>query len=327
MRLVDLPGMPATRSFTRAGVRLAFYQAGGAGAGAPPIVFCHGFPETAYSWRHQLAGLAAQGFHVIALDQRGYGQSDCPPEVEAYDLANLTGDLTGLLDHLGIERAVFCGHDWGGIVVWAYPLRSPERVAGVIGLNTPYSRRAPVDPVALFEKRFGPDFYIVQFNRNRIADAVMEADVERTLRCLYRRPQPEAQTASGGRIGMSITDQIATFDKTDRRQQLLSDAELAVFAAAFARTGFTPGINWYRNFTRNWDHAPAGPDRVDAPALMIMAELDLALPPAAADGMEKYVPNLQKVLIPGCGHWTQQEKPEDTNRIIADWMRRVFPPR
>jgi pimeloyl-ACP methyl ester carboxylesterase len=126
---------------------------------------------------------------------------------------------------------------------------------------------------------------------------------------------------------MSITDQIATFDKTDRRQQLLSDAELAVFAAAFARTGFTPGINWYRNFTRNWDHAPAGPDRVDAPALMIMAELDLALPPAAADGMEKYVPNLQKVLIPGCGHWTQQEKPEDTNRIIADWMRRVFPPR
>lgn len=324
MRLHDLPGMGPTRSFTRDGVRLAYYEAGANNRAFPPIIFCHGFPEIAYSWRHQLSALAKQGFHTIAIDQRGYGQSDCPPAVQDYDLACLTGDLTGLLDHLGIEKAVFCGHDWGGIVTWAYPLRAPHRVAGVIGLNTPYSKRAPMDPVALFEKRFGPDFYIVQFNRNQTADVVMDKDVERTLRCLYRLPQSQTQAGEAARIGMSMTAQIEAFDVSDRSAQLLTDAELAVFIEAFKRTGFTPGINWYRNFTRNWKNAPDTPDLVTAPSLMVMAELDRALPPAAADGMEKYVPNLEKALVRGCGHWTQQEKPHETNRLIADWMVRTF---
>ena len=127
------------------GVRMAYYEAGP--RTGVPIVFSHGFPELAYSWRHQVAALAEAGHWVIAPDQRGYGLTDKPEAVTDYDMAHLTGDLVGLLDHLGVEKAIFCGHDWGGIIVWAMPLLHPDRVAGIIGLNTPFVPRLPIDPI------------------------------------------------------------------------------------------------------------------------------------------------------------------------------------
>jgi pimeloyl-ACP methyl ester carboxylesterase len=316
-------------------VRLAYYEAGP--RKGVPVIFCHGFPELAFSWRHQLRAFGAAGRWAIAPDQRGYGLSSRPGPVEAYDIEALTGDIVGLLDHLGIEKAVLCGHDWGGIVVWQAPLRHPDRVAGVIGVNTPFIPRAPADPIAIMRKRFGDDMYIVHFQKPGEADAVLAADVERTMSFFMRRPLPGAPPASGGLSGEAGTDgtpaptfplvkTLEAWDpKSDPRQTFLKPEELSFFVETFQRTGFTGGINWYRNFTRNWERSAGIVDRVDVPSLMIMAELDAVLPPSAADGMEAFVPLLEKTLIRGSGHWTQQEKPDEVNRAILGWMDRRFP--
>src|ERR1700722_4073278 len=148
--------MPPLQFAQTNGIRMGFYEAGPK-ADHPPVVLCHGWPEIAFSWRHQIKALAEAGIRVIAPDQRGYGLTSRPEPVEAYDMAHLTGDLVGLLDHLKIEKASSCGHDWGGPVVWQMPLRHPDRVAGVTGLNTPFPPRAPADPIAIMRARFGED--------------------------------------------------------------------------------------------------------------------------------------------------------------------------
>jgi pimeloyl-ACP methyl ester carboxylesterase len=315
-------------------VRLAYYEAGP--RGGVPVIFCHGFPELAFSWRHQLQALPAAGRWAIAPDQRGYGLSSRPEAVEAYDLEALTGDMVRLLDHLGVEKAVFCGHDWGGFVVWQMPVRHPDRVAGVIGLNTPFVPRAPADPIAIMRRRFGEDMYIVNFQKPGEADAVLAGDVAKAMSFFMRRPVAGTPPASGGLSGEGSTDgerptfallkMLQAWDPAgDPRETFLSPDEMAFFVDTFRRTGFTGGINWYRNFTRNWERSAGLVDRVNVPSLMIMAELDAVLPPSAADGMEAFVPDLEKVLIKGSGHWTQQERPDEVNTAILDWMDRRFP--
>lgn len=321
--LLTLPDMPPPQAIERDGVRIVFYEAGAPHPKTPTLVFAHGFPDMAFGWRKQLAALAAQGFHVIALDMRGYGQSDCPAAVEAYDLDALCGDLAAVLDAKGIARALFVGHDWGGIVVWAMPLRHPNRVAGVIALNTPYTKRAPADPIEIYRRRFGPRFYIVQFCENHDSDRAFEADVERAVRYFFRAPDDTPEGVDG-RAAMDTVTALSAYDPARDTRQFLSDADIAVYVAAFRRTGFTPGVNWYRNFTRNWRNTPDVPDHVPQPALMILAGRDLALPPSAADGMEKYVVDLEKRLIPESGHWTQQEAPDQVTALIADWVGRRF---
>jgi pimeloyl-ACP methyl ester carboxylesterase len=304
--------------FVRAnGLRLAVYEQG---AGVP-VVFSHGFPELAYSWRHQLPALAAAGFRAIAPDQRGYGASDCPEAVEAYDIAQLTGDLVALLDALELERAVFCGHDWGGMVIWSLGQLHPSRVLGLIGVNTPFLPRPPVPPLQLLEQTMGPDHYIVHFQKRGDADARLAKDVRRVFEVAMRRGIKLADVD----LSQGIRN-FATAVEEGRKlgQPLLSDSEIDVFVKAFERTGFTGGINWYRNIDRNWRLTEHAPQTLDAPSLMVMSEDDFALPPAMAEGMEARVPNLEKVLIRDCGHWTQQERPDELNRILVDWLRRHF---
>jgi pimeloyl-ACP methyl ester carboxylesterase len=154
--------MPPLKFVDTNGIRMGYYEAG-PGDGKVPVILCHGWPELAFSWRHQIKALGDAGIRVIAPDQRGYGATSRPEKVEEYDLDHLTGDMVGLMDHLAVERAVFVGHDWGGFVVWAMPMRHPSRVAGVVGVNTPHLPRAPIDPIELFRKRFGDMMYIVQF--------------------------------------------------------------------------------------------------------------------------------------------------------------------
>ncbi len=326
--------MPPVQYCETNGVRLAYYEAGP--RGGVPVILCHGFPELAFSWRHQLRALAAAGLWVIAPDQRGYGLTVGPAAVDAYDIEHLTGDLVGLLDHLGAEKAVFCGHDWGGIVVWQMPLRHPGRVAGVIGVNTPFMPRPPADPIAIMRRRFGDDMYIVNFQKPGEADAILAADVARSMNFFMRRPLADAPPAAGGLSGASADEAgetpsfallkaLQAWDPAeDRRAGFLSADEMAFFVETFQRTGFTGGINWYRNFTRNWQSAEGIADKVTVPCLMIMAEMDAVLPPSAADGMEAYVADLEKALVKGSGHWTQQEKPEAVNSLIIDWMNRRF---
>jgi pimeloyl-ACP methyl ester carboxylesterase len=318
--------MPPVNRAAINGVDLAYYEAGP--REGVPIVLCHGFPELAFSWRHQIKTLADAGRWVVAPDQRGYGLTSVPPAVTDYDMEHLTGDLVGLLDHLGAETAVFCGHDWGGIVTWQMPLLHPGRVAGVIGLNTPFLPRAPVDPIAIMRHRFGPDMYIVWFQAPGDADAVLASDVEKTMRFFMRRPRDLTWSFTPPKEGSTFAfkDLIERFDPSDEGGQLLAPDELAVFVESFRRTGFTGGINWYRNFTRNWERSEGLPSRIDGvPCLMITAEKDPVLTPAMAEHMPLVVGDLEMHMIPESGHWTQQEKPQEVNRLILDWMDRRFP--
>ena len=330
--------MPPVKYADLGEVRMAYYEVGP--REGVPVIFCHGFPELAFSWRHQLKAFEAAGRWAIAPDQRGYGLTSRPSAVEDYDIEHLTGDLVKLLDHLKVDKAIFCGHDWGGIVVWQMPLRHPSRVGGVIGVNTPFMARSPADPIAIMRKRFGDDMYIVHFQKPGEADQILGADVGKSMQMFMRRPMPDTPAASGGLSGtlqgrpeeaapesnFALVKMLQMYDPAvDPRPKLLNDAEMDVFVSSFQRTGFTGGINWYRNFTRNWARSAGAPDKVNVPSLMVMAEKDAVLPPSAADGMEAYVPDLEKALIKDSGHWTQQEKPEETSRVILGWLDRRFP--
>jgi pimeloyl-ACP methyl ester carboxylesterase len=318
--------MPPVKRAAVNGVELAYYEAGP--RQGVPVIFCHGFPELAFSWRHQLKALGDAGRWVIAPDQRGYGRSSKPDGVEAYDIDHLTGDIVGLMDHLGVEKAILCGHDWGGIVVWQAPLIHPSRVAGVIGLNTPFLPRAPADPITIMRNRFGPDMYIVWFQKPGEADAVLSADTHKTMCFFMRRPAelPAAPQPSEGGSTFAFKDLLQQWDGKTGGDPLLTPDELKVFVDAFETGGFTGPINWYRNFTRNWQRAETLPQRIDGiPCLMITAELDAVLPPSAAEPMPQFIGDLEITLVHGSGHWTQQEKPAEVNRLILDWLDRRFP--
>jgi pimeloyl-ACP methyl ester carboxylesterase len=223
-------------------------------------------------------------------------------------------------------------------VVWQMPLRHPDRVAGVIGLNTPFMPRAPADPIAIMRARFGEDMYIVRFQTPHEADEILSRDVARTMNLFMKRPLPGEAPATGGlsREGpagnadpssnFALLKMLEFYEPAaDARDGFLSAEEMTFFVETFQRTGFTGGVNWYRNITRNWRLAEDLGEKVVAPALMIMAEKDAVLPPSAADGMEAFVTDLEKMLIKDSGHWTQQEKPDQVNRAILNWMDRRFP--
>lgn len=317
------------------GIKMGFYEAGSTVANAPVVVLCHGWPELAYSWRHQIKALAEAGYRVIAPDQRGYGATDVPTQVEQYDLDHLTGDLAALLDHLHIPKAVFAGHDWGGFVVWAMAMRHPSRVAGVIGVNTPHLAHSPIDPIELFKKRFGASMYIVQFqDPSDAVTRIFDARPEQTFDFFMRRPTKQSRPVAAGvtshddqksTLSLAFPQYIAAYDASkDPRIAILSDAEKKVYVDTFTRTGFTGGINWYRNFSRNWRRDASLDHTIRVPCLMVMAELDQVLPPSAANGMEALIPDLEKYLIEDCGHWTQHEKPDILNAAMIDWLKRRF---
>lgn len=328
--------MPPLQYAETNGIRMGFYEAGP--KTDTPLVLCHGWPEIAFSWRHQIKALSEAGVRVIAPDQRGYGATDRPGPVEAYDIENLTGDLVGLLDHLKIDKAIFVGHDWGGFIVWQMPLRHPSRVAGVIGVNTPHTPRTPSDPIGLLRKRYGDHLYIAQFqDPERRADKIFDSRVEQAFDFFMRKPMPQKQPVEAGegppaaglgaspKLNMAFPQMVAGYDgKLDPREKILTPEEMQVFVDAFKVSGFTGGINWYRNMTRNWERSAHIDHTVRVPSLMIMAENDAVLPPSSCDGMETIVPDLEKYLVKDSGHWTQQEQPGEVSAKILEWRRRRF---
>ncbi|MGE0668166.1 MAG: alpha/beta fold hydrolase [Sphingomonadales bacterium] len=317
---------PKARMIATNGIELEVYEAGP--ADGVPIVLCHGFPELAYSWRHQIPVLAEAGYRVIAPNQRGYGRSSKPDAIVEYDIHHLTADLTGLLDHYGIERAIFCGHDWGGLVVWQVPLLHPERVAGIIGVGVPFLPRGSSDPIELFRKAFGDRMYIVNFQDSHEADEVFDSDPWRVFDVLMR--------------GNPVTlDRFLKLPPKDRvpdlvarikagpwdTPRIIGDEEIKVFADTFRHGGFTGPINWYRNWSRNWATTADRPQRVDVPCLFVRAGNDLATAsiPDLEKGMAACVADLECREIRESGHWTQQEFPDELNEILLDWLRRRFP--
>jgi len=289
------------------------------GAGKP-IVLCHGWPEMAFSWRHQITPLAQAGYHVIVPNQRGYGHSSRPETVESYDIHHLCADLMGVLDHYGYEEALFVGHDWGAIVVWNLAMLHRSRVCGVVNLSVPFMERGPTEWVGFWESRLGGDFYIVHFNRQPgVADAVFAANTENMLRNMYRTNQWKEAPPDLGE-GMPIINMATA--KSLPGELLMSEPELATFVSAFEHSGFTGGINWYRNFTRNWETTAEIEQKVEQPALMIYGQHD-SVPqfPKITD----YVPNIEVHTL-DCGHWIQQERPQETNQIMLNWLATHYPP-
>jgi pimeloyl-ACP methyl ester carboxylesterase len=315
--------MPPLRHAELPGLRMGYYEAGPEDD-PTPLVLLHGWPELAFSWRHQIKAFASAGRRVIAPDQRGYGATPGPEAVEAYDLDHLCADVAHLLDALDIDKAVIVGHDWGGIVGWDFPLRHPGRAAGVVGVNTPHLPRLPVDPIAFFRQRFGDSMYIVRFqDPAREPDRIFADNVENVFDFMLREPPPSRGAAP---INLDFPAIVAAYDPArDTRPSIVAPEERAVFVETFRRTGFTGGINWYRNFTRNWERSAALQHGVGVPCLMISAELDAVLPPWMSTGMEKLVPDLTRHLVVGSGHWTQQERPDEVSRIILDWRNLRFP--
>lgn len=294
------------------GVELEVFQAGKENAGNP-IVLCHGWPEHAFSWRYQMSALAAAGFHVIAPNQRGYGNSSCPTEVTAYDLEHLAGDLVALLDHFEYDNATFVGHDWGAMVVWGLTLLHPLRVNRVINLALPYQERGDKPWIEFLEELFGSDHYFVHFNRRPgVADTVLNENTSQFLRNLFRKNVPPAPPEPGM---MMINFAKA---ETPRGEPLMNDDELAVFISAFESTGFTGGINWYRNLDRNWRLLADVDPIIEQPTLMIHGDRDII---PQFERLTEYVPNADVINL-DCGHWIQQEQPEQTNQAILNWLTR-----
>ncbi len=299
------------------GLDMAVYEQG---SGAP-VVLLHGFPELAFSWRHQFPALAEAGFRAIAPDQRGYGHTSVPPKVSDYRMSELIADVHGLLDALDLDAATFVGHDWGSLVLWQMAMLSPERIDKLVILNIPHYARPPVDPIAVFRQRAGDDFYIVNFQDSDEADRVFGADPAHFINRMMRRnviTRAQFEMLPPERQVISLLR--STLAEKAAGEPLLTRAELDYYAAAFGRTGFTGAINWYRNFTHNWEQLEGVDHQIHIPTLFIGAADDVVISPQHIEGMKPLVDDLTVHMLEDCGHWTQQERPDDVNRLMLDWL-------
>jgi len=304
------------------GVQLRVIEAGD--RGAPVVILAHGFPELAYSWRHQIPALAEAGYHVLAPDQRGYGGSSRPDAIEAYNIHELTADLVGLLDDVGAERAVWIGHDWGAVVVWNAPLLHPDRVAAVAALSVPPLPRAKVPPTQAFRATFGENFfYILYFQEPGVADAELDADPARTMRRMMGGLRASGdQSAALRMVAPGPEGFVERLPEPDRLPDWLSQYELDHYISEFSRTGFTGGLNWYRNFDRNWETTPKlQGTKISAPCLFIAGTADPVLAFTRADRASEVISGpYRQVMIDGAGHWLQQERPGEVNATLLEFL-------
>ena len=313
------------RVFRVNGVRLRVIEAGR--RGAPLVILAHGFPELAYSWRHQIPALAAAGYHVMAPDQRGYGGSSRPDAVEAYDITALTGDLVGLIDAAGSDRATLVGHDWGAVLAWSAPLLHPDRVAAVAGLSVPPVPRPLTPPTEAFRRIFGDNFfYILYFQRPGAADAEMDADPRRAMRrMLGGMRMPESGDAAQRMLAPGPAGFIERLPEPDRLPDWLSSADLDRYVAEFSRTGFTGALNWYRNFDRNWHiMGNAAARTIDVPALFVGGTADPVLGfTKTGRAAEMVTGPYRQVMLDGAGHWITQERPGEVTAELLRFLSEV----
>ncbi|HEY2676503.1 MAG TPA: alpha/beta hydrolase [Steroidobacteraceae bacterium] len=321
---------PTHRRIEANGIRLHIAEQGS----GPLVLLCHGFPESWYSWRHQLKALAEAGFHAVAPDMRGYGDSDRPAEITSYTLFHLVGDMVGVLDALGEKNAVIAGHDWGAPVAWHAALLRPDRFRAIIGLSVPYRARGGVAPTTVMPQNADAHFYQLYFQTPGAAEAELEADARASLRkILYsgsgdvpRRNPPGAASSGVGmvpRAGGFLT----RMPGPEVLPAWLSEADVDYYAGQFQQSGFRGGLNWYRNIDRNWElMAPFAGASVTVPALYMAGDLDLVISfprmkEVIAD-LPRFIPQLKaSIMLPGCGHWTQQERPNEVNKAMIEFLR------
>ncbi|KAB7835355.1 alpha/beta fold hydrolase [Streptomyces mobaraensis] len=305
------------------GVRLHIAEQGE----GPLVLLLHGFPECWYSWRHQFGPLAEAGYRVVAPDQRGYARSDQPERIDAYTMLHLTGDVVGLIHALGERRAVVVGHDWGAPVAWSTALLRPDLVRGVAGLSVPPTPRGTLRPLSEMRAKLGEDFYQLRFQEPGVADAEYAADIAGSFRRLLTAASGDSPTPMG--VVAERGASLATMPEPERLPGWLTEADIEVFTGEYARHGeraFTGGLNWYRNIDRSWElMAPFDSRVIEVPALYVTGDRDLVM---AFPGMDELLPALPEVLpglhrsliLPGCGHWTQQERPDEVNSALLDFL-------
>jgi pimeloyl-ACP methyl ester carboxylesterase len=299
----------------------------------PLVLLCHGFPESWYSWRHQLRALAGAGFHAVAPDMRGYGKSDRPAAIDQYTLFHLVGDVVGVLDALEAPTAVIVGHDWGASVAWQAALLRPDRVRAVVGLSVPFRPRGKMRPTSVMPRTADAQFYQLYFQQPGVAEAELERDPRATIRNMLYGTSGDALRGGGPSGGASIgmVRQGGGFlqgpGAPATLPQWLSERDIDFYAGEFQRTGFRGPLNWYRNIDRNWEmQAPFAGAAVTIPALYIAGDRDMVVNFPGMDqllpNLKRFVPSLRQTLIlPGCGHWTQQERPGEVNAAMIDFLR------
>jgi pimeloyl-ACP methyl ester carboxylesterase len=304
----------------------------------PLVLLCHGFPESWYSWRYQLPVLAAAGYHIVAPDQRGYGQTDRPEPIEAYTVLHLVGDMVGLLDALGEEQAVIVGHDWGANVAWNAVLMRPDRFPAVIVLSIPYTPRGPahgpqstVRPTDTMRRLVGNHFfYQLYFQEPGIAEAELEQDVRAAMRRVLYAASGDASPSERWKPIMPDpgANMLTSTADPQTLPGWLTEADIDFYTAEFQRTGFRGGLNWYRNFDRNWELlAPYSGAKIVQPTLFIWGENDpvFEIPGVSTrlERMSNFIPNLHKVALASCGHWVQQERATEVNEAMIAFLQRL----
>jgi len=319
---------PTLRYIQSNGIKMRIAEMGK----GPLVILVHGWPESWYSWRHQIPALAAAGFHVVAPDMRGYGKTDKPEAVEDYDINHVTGDLVGIVDAMGEKTAMLVGHDWGAIVTWQAMLLHPQRFTALVAMSVPYNGRGPVSIVQGLRQAMGDNFYyILYFQEPGVAEKEFDANPRGILSQLYLSPdsprEPKTITdpkrSAGGMIGRSGAPK--------GLPDWLTQADLDYYVNEFTEAGFRGGINYYRNFHRNWEITPQlSGVQVKQPVLFIAGDKDVVIRGATAEGlttsMTKTVADLRGVkLFPNTGHWVQQERPAETNAAVIEFLQSVKP--
>ena len=319
--------MPIThRTIQTNGINMHIAEAGE----GPLVIMCHGWPESWYSWRHQLSALAAAGYRAVAPDMRGYGRTDRPESMDQYTLLHMVGDMVGVLDALEESQAVIVGHGWGAPVAWTAALLRPDRFRGVVGLSVPFIPRSPARPTTVMPRTDDAIFYQLYFQEPGVAEAELDRDPRSTMRRILHwvsgeSPRPAADTGGVGMVPCS-GGLLSTLEAPTTLPSWLTESDIEFYAGEFARTGFRGGLNWYRNTDRNWELSSVWDGvKIMVPALYVVGDRDLVFSFRGFDqliaGLKHFVPNLrQTIILPGCGHWTQQERPADVNAAILDFL-------
>jgi len=295
-------------------------------ADGTPVLLCHGFPESWYSWRHQLPALAAAGYHAIAPDMRGYGGTDAPESPLAYTQLHMVGDMVGLLDALAVPTAAVVGHDWGAPVAWTSALLRPDRFPAVAALSVPWAPRGPVNMVDAMRFVFADSwFYFLWFQEPGVAEAELDPNVEEFLRGFYFTISGDAPGDAlrglAGPAGGGILERLV---QPDELPSWLTAEDLAFYVGEFSRTGFRGGLSWYRSAALTWELTAAFDDlRIHQPALFVCGDREpvLAMVPGGLEALPELVPGLREaVVLPGAGHWIQQERPAEVNEALLRFL-------
>jgi pimeloyl-ACP methyl ester carboxylesterase len=309
----------------------------GQGNKGPLVLLCHGFPESWYSWRHQLEALAQAGFRAVAPDMRGYGKSDRPEPIDQYTIFHMMGDLVGVLDALEAPTAVIVGHDWGASIAWHTARLRPDRFSAAAILSVPFRPRSPAPPTTLMPRTADAQFYQLYFQEPGVAEAEFERDPSFTLRAMLFGGSGEGAAArraraaaEGRKPSVGMVSRGAGMLPTGVEVPLpswLSQADLDFYSAEFKCSGFRGPFNYYRNVDRNWELLGAFEGvKVTVPTLYMAGDHDMVVAfPGAAEhiaNMKQSVPLLRDIqMLPGCGHWTQQERPNEVNAALIDFLR------